>query len=362
MSTAGPGRSDPGRPVPGRPDPGRPVPGRPDPGRPVLRAGLIGAGWIGQQHAATLAGRDDIAVTAVCDLQAERAAAVAAASGAEVFADWRQMLQAASLDAVWICTPPRGHAEPAVTALDQGLPLYLEKPIARSLDDARAIVDAAARSGTVCAVGYQWHAADVLDDVRRALAGRPVGCLVGQSVGGTQSRPWFLDRAEGGGNLLERGSHHIDLARTLAGEIVAVQAAASSVRLSPRPERAGDIDDAVTLVLHFASGGVGTIVVAWTSDSLPGSYWVEVTTADTSLHLDLDPHFRMSGTSNGVPVSAMSQTAPFERSVDCFIAAVRAGESEDVCCTPSDAIRTLAVASASEDALVSGQTVAVPKV
>ena len=204
-----------------------------DPRGPVLRAGIIGAGWIGRQHAKTLATRDDIAVTAICDLDADRAAAVAAPSDTQVFTDWRQMLETASLDAVWVCTPPRAHAGPAVAALDQGVALYLEKPIARSVDDARAIVAAAARTGTVCAVGYQWHAAEVLDDARRILAGRPVGCLVGQSVGGTQSRPWFLDRAAGGGNLLERGSHHIDLARALVGEIVAVQAAASSVRFAP---------------------------------------------------------------------------------------------------------------------------------
>lgn len=326
---------------------------------PVLRAGIIGAGWIGQQHAETLAARDDITVTAVCDLDAGRAAAVAAASGAEVFADWQRMLQAASLDAVWVCTPPRAHAGPAVASLDLGLPVYLEKPIARSLPDARTIVAAAARSGTVCAVGYQWHAAQVLDDARRALAGRPVGCLVGQSVGGTQSRSWFLDRAEGGGNVLERGSHHIDLARALAGEVVAVQAAASTVRLVPRPGPS-DIDDAVTLILRFASGGLGTIVVAWTSDRLPGSYWVEVTARDAALRLDLDPHFRLSGTSNGTPVTAVSHQPPFGRSVDRFIAAARSGEPGLVFCPPGNAIRTLAVACAAEEALASGQTVAVP--
>ena len=83
---------------------------------------------------------------------------------------------------------------------------------------------------------------------------------VGQSIGGTQSRPWFLDMAAGGGNLLERGSHHIDLARAVAGEVVAVQAAALPVRLAPRPSGAGDIDDAVTLLLHFATGAIGTIL------------------------------------------------------------------------------------------------------
>jgi myo-inositol 2-dehydrogenase / D-chiro-inositol 1-dehydrogenase len=326
----------------------------------VIRAGLIGAGWIGRQHAEGLARRDDVAVTAVCDTDAGRAAAVASLSGARVFADWASMLDTAALDAVWVCTPPLAHAGPAIAALDRGLPLYLEKPIARSPDDARLIVAAAARSGTVCAVGYQWHAIDVIDDLRLALAGRTIGCLVGQSIGGTQSRPWFLDRAAGGGNLLERGSHHLDLARLLAGEIVAVQAAGSSVRLAPRPAGAGgDIDDAVTMLLHFASGAIGTIVVAWLADTVPGSYWVQVAADGAALRLDLDPDYRLSGTVGAVAVDTVSRSVPFERSVSRFLTAVRAADPGLVCCGPADAARTLAVAAAAEQALASGQTVIV---
>ena len=163
------------------------------------------------------------------------------------------------------------------------------------------------------------------------------------------------DRAAGGGNLLERGSHHSAQARVLAGEVVAVQAAASAVRLAPR--RGGDIEDAVTIVLHFATGGIGTIVVAWTSDDLPGSYRAEVITESAALRLDLDPDFRLSGVSGGAPVATASRTEPFERSVDRFVGAARAGDPDLVFCTPADAAETLAVAAAAEAALNSGQTV-----
>jgi myo-inositol 2-dehydrogenase / D-chiro-inositol 1-dehydrogenase len=321
-----------------------------------MKAGILGAGWIGQRHAQTLAGRTDVTVAAVCDLDVDRADQLAAAVGARVFGNWRDMLDEAELDVLWICTPPRAHADPAVAALDGGLPLYLEKPIARSEPDAARIVEAATR-GTVCAVGYQWRAVDVLADLGAALAGQTIGCLVGESVGGTQSRPWFLNRAEGGGNLLERGSHHIDLARAVAGEVAAVQAAQSAVRLAPRePGIVGDIADAVTMLLHFQDGGIGTIVVAWTSGDLPGRYWVEVTAADAALRLDLDPLFRLSGVSRGSPVAATSSHVPFERSVDSFIAAAKRGDPTQVLCTPADAARTLAVAIAAEEALVTGRT------
>jgi myo-inositol 2-dehydrogenase / D-chiro-inositol 1-dehydrogenase len=327
----------------------------------ALRAGIIGAGWIGRRHAETLAGRDDIALAAVCDTDADRAGQVAALSGAQVLSDWREMLAVADLDVLWICTPPLAHAGPAVAALARGVPVYLEKPIARSAADAAQIVAAAARGRAVCAVGYQWRAVDAVGDLRVALAGRTVGCLVAQSIGGTESRPWFLSQAAGGGNLLERGSHQIDLARALAGEVVAVQAADSVVRLAPRPAGHGDddISDAVSMLLQFESGGLGTIVVAWTSGALPGRYWVEVTAADAAFRLDLDPDFRLTGVAGGLPVSATSHGTPFEKSVDRFLAAVRSDDPGLVFCAPADAARTLAVAVAAEEALRSGTTVTI---
>src|SRR5215469_2461669 len=326
-----------------------------------LRAGIIGAGWIGRRHAGTLAGHDDVKVTAVCDVDRGRAAQVAETRQARVFTDWREMLETGALDLLWVCTPPRSHAGPAVAALERGLPVYLEKPIARSPEDAARIVSAAESGRAVCAVGYQWRAIDILGDLRDALAGRTVGCLVAQSVGGTEARPWFLSKAEGGGNLLERGSHHIDLARALAGEVVSVQAAESAVRLAPRPLSDGtdDITDAVTMLLRFESGGLGTIVVAWTSGDLPGSYWVEVTASDAALRLDLDPAFRLSGVAGGSHVTATARGKPFEESVGRFLAAAKAGDPGLVSCSPTDAARTLAVAVAAEDALRTGAIVPV---
>jgi myo-inositol 2-dehydrogenase/D-chiro-inositol 1-dehydrogenase len=320
---------------------------------------MIGAGWIAGSHAAALAARDDVTLTAVCDLDEPRAAALAAPHGARVYRDWATMLESEQLDALWVCTPPQAHAAPAVAALDRGLPIYLEKPIARSLGDAQLITAAAARTRVVCAVGYQWHALEILDGIRAALAGHPIGCLIAQSTGGTEARPWFLNRAAGGGNLLERGSHHIDLARAVAGEVVSVMADASSVRLAPRAGDAGDIDDAVTLLLHFASGAIGTITVAWTADTVPATYGFQVIAEGAVVQVDLTSHGSMSGHAGGQPVQATGLVLPFERSIDRFVAAVRAGDPDLVFCTPADAARTLAVAAAAEESLTTGRRVPV---
>ena len=322
-----------------------------------VRVGIIGAGWIATQHVATLRRLGGAEVVAVCDVDESRARELA--GGAATYKDWRHLIDRETPDAVFVCVPPLAHREVAVAALEKGINVYLEKPIARGLEDARAIVDAAARSSSVCAVGYQWRAVEVLDDLRETLAGQEIGMQIGISFGPTKSRPWFLDRAQGGGNLLERASHTIDLERAIGGEVVAVKAAASRVLLAQSQGEHGDIEDAAALVLNFANGSLGTIQVAWLREGLPGKYSLDVLGSDSVLHIELDPDFALRGQSRGRSVEATSRQHPVERSVDRFLAAAREGNKNGVFCLPADAAGTLSVAVACEEALASGGTVKV---
>jgi myo-inositol 2-dehydrogenase / D-chiro-inositol 1-dehydrogenase len=323
-----------------------------------LRAAVVGAGWIAADHVAELVRRDDVQVVGVCDLDRARAEALAP-SGATVYERFDELLEHGLPDALWVCTPPLAHREPAVAALASGVHVYLEKPIARTADDAAAIVAAAEASDAVCAVGYQWHATDLIDDAREALDGQELSLLVGRSIGPTGTRPWFLDRAQGGGNVLERGSHQIDLVRTVAGEVECVQAAASSVLLGQAEGDRGDIDDAATLVLHLENGGVAAVVVAWTRRGQPGIYTLDIVASEATLALTLDPDFTLRGTSAGRTIRARSAVHPFRRSIARFLDATRERDPARVFCTPADAARTLAVARACEEAPASGETVQV---
>jgi myo-inositol 2-dehydrogenase / D-chiro-inositol 1-dehydrogenase len=326
-----------------------------------MRVGMIGAGWIATDHVARLRGAAGVELVGVCDLDAERARALA--GSAAVYTEWRALVDGESPDAVFVCTPPQTHREIAVAALEQGIHTYLEKPIARGLDDARAIVETAARAQAVCAIGYQWRAVEALDALREALEGQELGLLIGIATGPTKSRPWFLDRAQGGGNLLERASHQIDLERAVGGEVVAVQAAAASVTLAQSAGGdQGDIEDAAALVLQLANGGIATIQIAWTRDGLPGVYSLDVLGSDSSLHLELDPGFTLTGRSRDRPVHAAMRQHPSDRTVERFLDAARSGDRAAVFCTPLDAAGTLAVALACEEAIASGDTVPVPAV
>jgi len=322
----------------------------------TLRVGVVGAGWIAQDHIAALT-RLGARVVAVCDVDVGRATAAAEAVAASVHTDAEELLDRERPAAVVVCTPPLTHRAVATSAFERGVHVYLEKPIARTQEDADAIDAAAEQSDAVCAVGYQWHGTQVLDDLRRALDGQQISLLVGRGIGPTASRPWFLDRAQGGGNVLERGSHHIDLARTIAGDVVSVQAAASDVLLAQTDGERGDIEDVATLLLRHESGSLSTIAVGWTRPGLPGIYSVDVVATEATLRLTLDPEFTLDGVSRGARVQARSAEHPWDSTVGRFLEAARAGDPSRVFCTPRDAARTLVVASACERALATGETV-----
>jgi myo-inositol 2-dehydrogenase/D-chiro-inositol 1-dehydrogenase len=320
-----------------------------------LRVGLLGGGWIARVHvpAIAAAGAD---LVAVCDIDAARAASVAAAAGAAVHTDWRQMLAAERLDALWICTPPLLHRDPAEAALASGLHVYLEKPIARTVEDAEAIVRAAAGAEAVCAIGYQWHASELVSRAREMLSGAAPALLVGRNFGPVAGRPWFMDPRQGGGQILERGSHHIDLQRALAGEVETVRVSAARPALSGAT--ASEIDDALVIQLRFAAGTLGTVHIAWTRDGQPGVYVTDVLADDVTLELELGRTPRLTGLAGGRNVEEQGGD-PVGRSIQRFLGAVASRDKDAVACTPQDALRTLRVAAACERALADGGEVPV---
>ena len=156
-----------------------------------LRVAIVGAGWIAADHRAVLQNLGHELV-AVCDVDRTRAEQLARGD-ATVYEDWHALLDTEEIDALWVATPPRHHAAPTIAALERGLPVYLEKPIARTLEDADAIVAACEQTGRVCAIGYQWHATEALETLKHAIAGYEVAALLGVSIGPTAARPWFLE-------------------------------------------------------------------------------------------------------------------------------------------------------------------------
>jgi predicted dehydrogenase len=318
-----------------------------------VRIGLIGAGAIARRHVGVLSTLEGVELAAVCDSDLARARSLAA--GAAAYGSWQELLEH-PLDAVFVCTPPAAHAQPATAALRQGLAVYLEKPLARAGDDGEAIVAAWRESGGVCAVGYQWRSLALIGRVRDELAGAAPGMLISRSVGPTEpgrAASWFGDPAASGGILFELGSHDIDLQQALAGPASSVQA------LSGRGLGAGGgaLDDAVAVLVRYAGGGLGVISVAWTEQQQPPIYELDVLAPDVALHLALDPGFRLAGRAHGGTVDQEEDVDPRTSAVTGFLDTARRGDPAAVTCTPEDALGTLRVALGAEQAIAGGETV-----
>ena len=259
-----------------------------------LRAGIIGGGWIARVHVPAIDAAPGVELVAACDIDADRAEAIAGPRGARAYTRWEEMLEREELDVLWVCTPPLHHRAPVVAALAAGVHVYLEKPIARTLADAEAIVAAAAAGPAVCAVGYQWHASELLEEAREALAGSGWAMLVGRNFGPVAGRPWFMDQAQGGGQILERGSHHIDLQRAMAGEMAAVEALAGTVGLAqPEP---GSVADAIVARPALRERRARHDPSVWSRDGQPELYATDILATDATIQLELGPEaFRVTG-------------------------------------------------------------------
>jgi predicted dehydrogenase len=249
------------------------------------------------------------------------------------YVEWRSMLKVERLDALVVCTPPDAHRDVTIAAAWAGLAVYLEKPVAHTMDDASAIAAAVARSGVVCAVGYQYRALSFLDDLPHDAA-----LLLGSGISDTADRAWLGDRARGGGMMLERASHLIDLERAVAGEVVGATALEEGDRLA--------------VSLRFAGGAVGSVVVGRVAGG-PGWRLDLVRPEAGTVAVDLGPEFRARGA--GLDL-AHTGPPPVERSLARFVEAAARRDPSAVYCRVDDAVRTLAVALAAQDAALAAQS------
>jgi myo-inositol 2-dehydrogenase / D-chiro-inositol 1-dehydrogenase len=324
-----------------------------------MRIGLIGCGWIAETHLESLEALGE-SVACVCDPDPQRLQWAVDATGAEGFADWESLLERGRPDAVLVLTPPRLHREVTLAAFERGLPVYLEKPVARDLDDAQAIVDAAERARAVCAIGYQWRAVEWVHPVRELFARRDLGLVVVRMFGATAGRTWFTDQAAGGGQVLERASHGIDLVQAIAGPVARVSGTGANVPLAGADRPAGsEIDDVLALTLELERGAVATVQVVWQRNDLPRTYELDAIGDGARIQCVLDPEFRARGLADGEPVDLQDPGAPSEHGLERFLAAARAGAPGEVACTPAQATASLATALACEQALKTGGRVRV---
>ena len=117
-----------------------------------LRVAVVGVGHLGRHHARLLAAMDGVRLVGVVDTNVARAQEIAASAGTTAFTSWREV--AGAVDAVTIAVPTDAHAEVALNFIAAGVHVLIEKPLARSVAEADALIAAAAAGGVRLAVGH----------------------------------------------------------------------------------------------------------------------------------------------------------------------------------------------------------------
>ncbi len=186
-----------------------------------FRVGIIGCGGIANgKHMPSIKAIDRADMVAFCDLIEERAVKAAKEYGtpdAKVYTDYRELLKDESIEVVHVCTPNRMHAEISIAALDAGKHVMCEKPMAKTAADARAMVEAAKRSGKKLTIGYQHRSKAEAIYLKNVVDRGDLGEIYYAHAyairrRGTPNWGVFLNEYEqGGGPLIDIATHSLDL-------------------------------------------------------------------------------------------------------------------------------------------------------
>jgi predicted dehydrogenase len=229
-----------------------------------MRFAIVGCGLIGQRRATAIAGLGHLTTLAV-DLSKERAVEVAERWGARSSTNFRAAVEAADLDAVVIATSHAELSTIAVACLEAGKHALVEKPGGRNLAEVRAVADAATATGRIAKVGYNHRFHPALLKAREIVDRGGLGPLMfirgryGHGGRPGYEKEWRFERAiSGGGQLIDQGSHLIDLAHWFLGEFTDVQAALRTFFWN------AEVEDNVFLTLSTAEGRIAWLHATWT--------------------------------------------------------------------------------------------------
>ncbi len=186
-----------------------------------INVGIIGTGGISGYHMAGYKACPNVSVEAVCDLDYEKAKKYAERHNvARVYADYNEMLAKEKLDAVSVCTWNAAHKAPTVAALDAGVNVICEKPMAMNRFEAEEMCAASRRSGKLLMIGFVRRFGNDAAILKKFIDGGSMGDIYYAKAtylrrNGCPGR-WFGDKAySGGGPLIDLGVHVMDLVRYL---------------------------------------------------------------------------------------------------------------------------------------------------
>jgi predicted dehydrogenase len=219
-----------------------------------LRVGLAGLGSMGRNHLRILAARDDIRLAAVADPVHATLAGATAQTGAQGFAEPLAMIAEAELDAVVIAAPTTAHVPLALAAIERGIAVLVEKPLAATVDEAMRIVDAARAAGVPVQVGHVERFNPAVIELGRLIDEGWLSTIY--SIASRRAGP-FPARIRDVGVTVDLATHDADILSWIAGERPSRVYGETAQRIHATNE------DLLFGLLQFPSGATGMLDVNW---------------------------------------------------------------------------------------------------
>jgi len=220
----------------------------------VTRVALIGLGAMGRNHLRVLSEMEDADLVAVCDQDEGAVAAASRTYGMSGHRSWQEMLEREQLEAVVVAVPTRFHLEAGLAVLERGLHLLVEKPIAATLQEGRALVKAASRARRLLAVGHIERFNPAVRELQRRIAAGELGRVF--QVHARREGP-FPARIRDVGVVIDLATHDLDVMCHIVGSDVSRLYAETEQRIHTEHE------DMLNALLKFESGAVGVLQVNW---------------------------------------------------------------------------------------------------
>ena len=321
-----------------------------------MRIGLVGAGFMGGVHLNAYAGIPEVEVVGVADARTEAAVAGSEMVGARPYASYEELVAAEDVEVVDVCLPTAFHRELAERAAGEGRHVILEKPIARTMEDAQQILEAFSGDGPRLFVGHVVRFFPEYVGIKERIDAGDLGTV---GVVRTSRRSpfllgwndWYADWRASGGVLLDLVIHDFDFLRWTLGEVERVYARGVLGREYNRL-------DYVLATLRFRGGAIAHVEGHWGYPG-PFNYSIEVAgsrallTAESTEPATLEL-IRETAAPGEVPDLAPGKN-PYQKELEHFVRCISTGEESIV--EGRDAYEALRISLAATESVLSGRPV-----
>lgn len=326
----------------------------------MLKVALVGAGGMGRVHAKAYSQMEEAELVAVCDIDPEAAKKCADEYKIPAYTDFGEMIGNVDVDVVDICTPTYAHLECVKAAAEAGKHVACEKPLARTVSQAKEAAQVCKDAGVKLFVAHVLRWFPEYRSIKEHVTAGAIGDAVEVRTTRSGSHPnspncWYCDYSKSGGVVLDLIIHDFDWLRWCFGNVKRVYARGLYESKIP-------ITDYALVTLRFENGVIAHVEGGWarpsgfiTSAEVAGTKGLLNYSNADSVPLVIDKKaIEVDRPSITIPENPANES-PYYKELRHFINCLESGETPEV--TPEDGIEAVRIAEAALKSISSGQSV-----